>query len=67
MPDFDPADCNWKHAKDHGDAEELYREAVEEGGSIYGAAQLLDVSRATVRDQMKRYDIPNPQNDEVPA
>lgn len=68
MSDFDAEElCGWKHAKQHGDAEEKYRQAVEEGGSIYGAAKILSVSRATVRDQMKRYDIPNPQTGEVPG
>lgn len=68
MSEFDAEElCGWKHAKKHGDAEDKYRDAVEQAGSIYGAAQLLDVSRATVRDQMKRYGIANPQDGKVPS
>jgi len=35
-----------------------YREAVQETGSISGAARMLGVSRATVREQCQRHEIP---------
>lgn len=51
-----------------GYSEEDYREAVEEAGSMSGAARLLDVNESVVRRQCKRHEIPVPTlNGQVPG
>lgn len=45
-----------------------YRQAVNQAGSISGAARLLDVSKSTVRGQCQRHRIPVPSlDDQVPG
>ena len=51
-----------------GYSEADYREAIEEAGSISGAARLLDVGKSLVRRQCIRHEIPVPTLDgEVPG
>ena len=51
-----------------GYAEADYREAIEEAGSISGAARLLDVGKSLVRRQCMRHEIPVPTLDgQVPG
>ena len=47
--------------KGHSEAD--YREAIEEAGSISGAARLLDVGKSLVRRQCMRHEIPVPTLD----
>ncbi len=47
--------------KGHSEAD--YREAIEEAGSISGAARLLDVGKSLVRRQCIRHEIPVPTLD----
>jgi transcriptional regulator of acetoin/glycerol metabolism len=35
----------------------LVLKALEQGGSISAAARILNISRSTVREKMKKYDI----------
>jgi hypothetical protein len=49
-----------------GLGEEDYREAVQDEGSIKGAAEALGVTRTTVREQCVRYDIHVPSLGGVP-
>ena len=49
-----------------GLGEEDYREAVQDQGSIKGAAEELGVTRTTVREQCVRYDIHVPSLGGVP-
>jgi integrase len=51
-----------------GYSEEDYRKAIEEAGSISGAARLLDVGKSLVRRQCMRHEIPVPTLDgQVPG
>jgi hypothetical protein len=51
-----------------GYSEADYREAIEEAGSISGAARLLDVGKSLVRRQCIRHEIPVPTLDgDVPG
>ena len=62
MPDQEKHPRGWK-----GNTKEDYVRAADECQSIREAAKRLGVTRATVREQWRRYRIPNPWTGEVPG
>ncbi len=60
------AELRYRPGQAKGLSEEDYREAVQDQGSIKGAAEELGVTRTTVREQCVRYDIHVPSLGGVP-
>lgn len=60
------AELRYRPGESKGLSEEDYREAVKEEGSIKGAAEMLGVTRTSVREQCVRYNIYVPSIKGVP-